>query len=143
MQIIILNRREVVMTDEKLNNQASLDPQSVAAPYKALTIDYALYEHHLENSDLTEDQKREFLDTLWNIIVNFVDLGFGVHPLQHVTGSCDEVSACEQTVIPPKYLTQDSGNMVGLGNNSQKEFRHAADDGTPSLSAGCGERNIT
>ena len=47
-----------------------------------VTLDYALYQHYLDNSDLTEKQRQEFLETLWNIIVSFVDLGFGVHPLQ-------------------------------------------------------------
>jgi len=48
----------------------------------ALTIDYDLYAQYLEDSDLSEDQKREFIETLWSVIVSFVDLGFGVHPLQ-------------------------------------------------------------
>jgi hypothetical protein len=28
------------------------------------------------------EERRAFLETLWSIIVSFVDLGFGVHPLQ-------------------------------------------------------------
>jgi len=35
---------------------------------------------------MTEAQKEEFLQSLWSIIVSFVDLGFGVHPLQAVCG---------------------------------------------------------
>jgi len=54
----------------------------------ALTIDYALYESYLEDSDMSDAQKREFIETLWSIVVSFVDLGFGVHALQ---------LACEQT----------------------------------------------
>ena len=50
----------------------------------SLTIDYALYERYLENSDLSETEKQEFLEILWNVIVGFVDLGFGVHPLQEI-----------------------------------------------------------
>lgn len=52
----------------------------------ALTIDYALYEKYLNEADLTAEQKQEFLDTLWSIIVSFVDLGFGVHPAQQSCG---------------------------------------------------------
>jgi len=50
---------------------------------KELTIDYQLYERYLEHSGLSETQKKEFLDALWQIITSFIDLGFGVHPLQH------------------------------------------------------------
>jgi hypothetical protein len=52
---------------------------------QALTLDYALYERYLADSGLSDAEKREFLDALWSIIVSFVDLGFGVHPLQQAT----------------------------------------------------------
>ncbi len=55
----------------------------------SLTLDCELYQGYLDNSDLTEEQKQEFIETLWSIIVNFVDLGIGVHPLQQ---ACEENS---------------------------------------------------
>jgi hypothetical protein len=48
------------------------------APYPSLTVDWDLYAEYLEQSDLSDDQKREFIETLWAIVVSFVDLGFGV-----------------------------------------------------------------
>lgn len=66
-------------------------------------IDYARYEHLLENSDLTEDQKQEFLGVLWNLVVNFVDLGFGVHPMQQALDECD-VGACEKNAELSKAI---------------------------------------
>lgn len=108
------------------SNQAALPGLQVGA-YKTLTIDYELYAQYLESTDLSDDQKREFLDTLWNIIVNFVDLGFGVHPLQQVTPSHDDISACEQNTIPLEYLTSDSGNMVDLDTTQKTNFKQAAD----------------
>lgn len=47
-----------------------------------LTIDVDLYQHYLDNSDLTDEQKKELLETLWNIICEFVQMGFHVHPVQ-------------------------------------------------------------
>ena len=73
------------------------DKQEIAEPIKdsvqfpALTIDWDLYGHYLENSDLSDDQKREFIETLWSIVVGFVDLGFGIHPLQRSCGQNDEM----------------------------------------------------
>ena len=69
----------------------------------ALTIDYALYEQYLDDSDLSEAQKREFIETLWNIIVSFVDLGFGVHPLQQAaTDGCGAKSILGR-IIPAGF----------------------------------------
>ena len=61
-------------------NHPSADAKSAARP--ALTLDVALYERYLEDSDLTDDQKHAFLETLWSVIVTFVDLGFGIEPVQ-------------------------------------------------------------
>jgi len=47
-----------------------------------LEIDLDYYAAMLESSDASNTQKLEFLEALLSIMVNFVDLGFGVHPLQ-------------------------------------------------------------
>lgn len=52
-----------------------------------LTLDISLYEKYLEGSDMTDDQKREFLEALWSIVIGFVDLGFGIHPVQQAMES--------------------------------------------------------
>lgn len=59
----------------------------------SVEIDYERYEQYFEDSDLTDDQKREFIAALWSIIVNFVDLGFGVHPAQQAQEACGKPSA--------------------------------------------------
>ena len=36
--------------------------------------------------DLSDEEKTLFLDTLWSIILSFIELGFGVHPIQQACG---------------------------------------------------------
>lgn len=55
-------------------------------PKPTLTVDVEKYQAYLDGSDMTESQKEEFLQALWSIIVSFVELGYGVHPLQEVCG---------------------------------------------------------
>lgn len=101
--------KETKMADKpKDTDDAGLQPPS-------LTIDWELYGEYLEDSDLSGGQKREFIETLWSIVVAFVDLGFGVHPVQQ---------ACEQNQksgIPSPddllhsintYQTQEPDNNV-------------------------------
>jgi len=90
--------------------------------FKTLTIDYELYERYLEDSDLNEAQKRQFLDALWSIIVSFVDLGFGVHPLQQVNSD-----RCGQMEIPVEFITLDSDDMVECTGKSKTQFNSATD----------------
>ncbi len=92
-----------------------------------LSIDYEKYEHYLEDSNLTEAQKQEFLQALWNIIVNFVDLGFGVHPVQQaIAASCgkeqeiltkDRLSAKNEVMLTDKSLY----NNFDVATNLEKE----------------------
>ena len=51
-----------------INNQKD----KKAAP--ALTLDVDLYQHYLDNSDLTQEEKIEFLQALWNLINEFKNL---------------------------------------------------------------------
>lgn len=62
-----------------------------SANYPALEIDYELYMKMLEDSEWSDDQKREFIETIWSIVVSFVDLGFGVHPVQQAQAECAQV----------------------------------------------------
>ena len=47
-----------------------------------LSIDWRLYEDYFEESEISDEKKREFIETLWYIIMAFVDLGFGIEPVQ-------------------------------------------------------------
>lgn len=57
-----------------------------ASARPVLTVDIKRYEALLDDPNLSEAQKEEFLGALWSIVVTFVELGFGVHPLQEVCG---------------------------------------------------------
>ncbi|EDQ31804.1 hypothetical protein HPDFL43_21874 [Hoeflea phototrophica DFL-43] len=55
------------------------------APAKpSLGIDAEYYQSFLDDYDIPEAQKRELIEALWAIIVQFIDLGFGVHPITSV-----------------------------------------------------------
>lgn len=90
------------MTDTHKTNH----PNSAAhAPARAaLSFDAQEYCHFLADCDWTDEQKREFIETLWQIIVSFVDLGFDLHPIQQVMDS-------------PKTLDGDSISVLECRNN--------------------------
>lgn len=47
-------------------------------------LDLGRYKPYLEDSDLSDAEKAEFLSALWSIMVGFVDLGFGVDSVQRL-----------------------------------------------------------
>ncbi len=73
-------------------------------------VDYEKYRHLLDNSDATEEQKEEFLQILWDIVLNFVDLGFGNHPVQLAIQEKDPNNLCESktsTLRPEDMVYSD------------------------------------
>ncbi|MEM9668628.1 MAG: hypothetical protein AAF950_06850 [Pseudomonadota bacterium] len=88
-----------------------------------IEFDWQKYAALLEGDDYTEAEKRELLELLWNIIVEFVSLGFGVHPLQQ---------ACGQVAETPGSPTSSSENPVYLDSSLVcEDFLTAAKGGTP------------
>ena len=90
------------MKKDKIPIHDKQAPSSACPPHQALSLDSSLYDKYLEESDLSEEQKQEFLETLWSIIVSFVDLGFEIHPVQQVTSS-----SCGQENTNGIFSTQD------------------------------------
>lgn len=56
------------------------------APIQPPTFDPDEYRHHLAGYELGRAKEDELLSTIWNIIVQFVDIGFGQDPLQTLFG---------------------------------------------------------
>lgn len=75
------------MNDELMTvaNRSLADGFRASARPK-IGVDIQKYQALLDGSDLSQHQKDDFLRALWSIVVTFIDLGFGVHPLQEVCG---------------------------------------------------------
>lgn len=65
----------------------------------AIKFDAAEFMQFLDATDWSDDQKTEYLNLVWEIVCEFVSLGFGVHPIQQAQGSCGQLS--ENASQPP------------------------------------------
>jgi len=72
------------MTDPKPPIHERGPPQTLA-----LQFDAQEFAHFLDESDLTREQKLEYIRTIWSIVLQFIDMGFGIHPLQQACGQFD------------------------------------------------------
>lgn len=81
--------------DDAANEERSDIPERSSSPeadlsgetYPALRLDVALYQDYLDDPSMSEQDKHELITALWSIVVSFVDLGFGIHPLQQAQNS--------------------------------------------------------
>jgi len=60
------------------------------SPAQSVCVDLAKYRALLDDPALSDADKDAAIVALWNILVNFVDLGFGIHPVQEACGKLEE-----------------------------------------------------
>ena len=101
-------------------------PLNTSADRPIITLDYDLYAHYLEDSDLSEAEKREFIETMWGFIVDLMSIGYEIHPVQQAQEACGKLS--KSPVNPPHSraeMVQSGGQFI------ETKFSNAANDRTP------------
>lgn len=63
-----------------------------AKPSRVLEFDPVRFVHHLDSWDASFEEKAAYLEVVWQIVVQFVDLGYGIHPLSAAQQRCGQVS---------------------------------------------------
>lgn len=91
------------------------DHISPPKPRPSLSVDWEVYAAMLADSDMPLDQQQELIETLWSIVVMFVDLGYDIKPVPQICGEDQEA------------LDQDSSDLVSLLNNEWAQTRAEED----------------
>lgn len=75
-----------------------------------LHFDWKEWLPFVEDSDLTDDQKRKMIEALWSIIIAFVDLGWDISDAAQETGgqSLDLRAALEAAVLNSKEQEREA-----------------------------------
>ena len=103
------------------------DLKPAIAPRRGLPVDVAKYQGMIDDPDLTEDQKRQFVEALWTILVAFVDLGFELHESDLACGNLakdyDQVFGAEPHVVELESFLASKFETasVAADDGSQKE----------------------
>ena len=74
------------MKDEYNSAGTDLRGRFDASAKPVVYVDFARYQGFLDHTEMTQAQREEFLMEMWKIIVAFIDLGYGIHPMQEVCG---------------------------------------------------------
>ncbi len=62
------------MANTTKNKHGSKEPESPST----LTIDVEHYQAYLDDMDIPDEKKRELVETIYSIVMQFVELGFGI-----------------------------------------------------------------
>ena len=96
---------------EERFDEAAQVPTEVTS--RTITFDPAEYAEEVAKFGLNDEQSGELLETLWNIMVMFVDLGFRVDPVS---------LACGQNGESQRNGTGQPVDLVELGNKIQSDI---------------------
>jgi len=55
-------------------------------PRPALRVDWMDWLPYLDDEDISQEQKREWIETVWSIVLAFVDLGFDIKSTPEICG---------------------------------------------------------
>lgn len=66
--------------DNTAYNDNQYSKLSLSRPSVGIDVDY--YQSAIDDPDVSEERKRELIEIIGAIVVNFIDMGFGVHPVQ-------------------------------------------------------------
>jgi len=69
-------------------------------PVPALRFDWTDWLPYLEDQDISEVDKRALIETLWSIVVAFVDLGWQLNPKPEVCGEVLDLKAILTAIEP-------------------------------------------
>lgn len=77
-------------------------------------FDPAEFVHFLEETDWSDDEKAEYVRLVWNVMCQFVALGFDVHPIQQARDNCGKLT--DERMVSPLLdngvVNSSYGNLV-------------------------------
>jgi len=92
------------------------DKSKETEPEAALAIDFDVNEfmHFLDGTGWSDAQKSEYLELVWDIVCQFVAMGFDVHPLQQAQMTCGEPSDidAESTRLDSAMVNSSHGRLI-------------------------------
>ena len=101
------------------------DQNQTPPPRLALSLDMEKYLGQVEDWNLTEEQKREFIETLWGLLVAFAELGFGISAAEQAMNACGQVRDCSAKpalAVPDAVYSEDgliADNYTGRAGASE------------------------
>lgn len=97
---------------------------------QGLEVDIAKYQTMIDDPALSEEEKRQFIEALWKILVTFVDLGFDLHSAKVACGklgpeTIEDCSAPRNMISLEDILTTKFDDAVSdNGGEDEKESGH-------------------
>lgn len=95
----------------------------------ALFLDIDYYQSLLDSPEVSEKQQQEFIESMWSIVVQFVDMGFGVHPLQQTDERADDAKQDKTRKAISRLIAAETLGEADEPNHEKTELKEAWSEG--------------
>lgn len=83
-----------------------------------VSVDIEQYQRYLDNSVLTDDEKRLFVESMWYIVSQCVMLGWDIHPVQEACGK--HAVSVSDSALPEESMVHSLHHELLLPPDKQK-----------------------
>jgi hypothetical protein len=101
------------MTREKTQHHKDPDENRAVSNPLSLEFDASEFAHFLDETGWSDEEKAEYITLIWNIMCEFVSLGFGIHPVQQAQKDCGK---------SPETLRQSAARPGDLVDSSHSDL---------------------
>lgn len=120
---------------EHLNDTPDAEPlsRSVELSHPYVEFDPAEFVHFLAETGWTDEQKAEYAKLVWDIVCEFVAMGFGVHPLQQAQNSGGKLPepGDEAPGQTPEMVHSSHGQLIKQFMRSEAAETHQGEKESP------------
>lgn len=109
-------------------------PAPALNPAKDMTLDLQAYLHHLDGLGLTEEEALTCLQQLYDVALQFVYLGFNIHPVQQAEKTCGK-----DAELPEKQPNSGQNEVSLLGQFIKENTADFTDRETERIGEGVTE----
>lgn len=105
----------------QFHSVAGVPPEVPSRP--ALKLDPESYRQFVSDAGLSRAQEDALLEALWTIIVSFVDLGFGLHPIQQVAGDISILDVDSAGVLASTDISDSTTSLIAAATHERAAER--------------------
>ena len=112
------------MVEDKKQHETTSTASDPASGPPSLEFDAAAFAHFLDDTDWSDEEKAEYIALVWQIVCEFVALGWGVHPVRQARITCGKLpeTRAEEALAASSVIDSSHGHLI------EKFMRRSGDD---------------
>mgnify|MGYP000194254408 CR=1 FL=1 len=109
---------------ELSDNRSYINPQEgeKSSDYPAVPIiDFEALQPYFDGEDVSEEQKRELIELIFHVLMEYADIVFGLNPIGKACGKVSKVDTQREELIGDMLKTKHTENVSGFSKPEKED----------------------